>query len=93
MLRALLVDEIDKSDIDLRSDLLTVFERGEFEIPELARIGGLAVADERFPITDGKVVCHQFPFVVLTSNGEREFSPAFLRRCVRFRTPDPDPRC
>ncbi|MFI6848264.1 MoxR family ATPase [Kitasatospora sp. NBC_00085] len=38
--RVLLVDEIDKSDIDLPGDLLTVFEDGGFEIPELARIAG-----------------------------------------------------
>ncbi|MDW6057909.1 AAA family ATPase [Streptomyces sp. FXJ1.4098] len=35
--RALLIDEIDKSDLDLPSDLLDVLERGGFEIPELAR--------------------------------------------------------
>ncbi|MFL6111990.1 MAG: AAA family ATPase, partial [Catenulispora sp.] len=34
---ALLIDEIDKSDLDLTSDLLDVLERGEFEIVELAR--------------------------------------------------------
>ncbi|WP_206790700.1 MoxR family ATPase [Amycolatopsis sp. MtRt-6] len=95
--RALLVDEIDKSDVDLPSDLLNVFERGEFQIPELARLGQDSVdiqedgGDERFPITDGKVTCLQFPFVVLTSNGERDFPPAFLRRCIQFRMPDPDP--
>ena len=38
--RALLIDEIDKADIDLPNDMLNVFERGEFEIPELARVGG-----------------------------------------------------
>lgn len=36
--RVLLVDEIDKSDIDLPGDLLTVFEDGGFDIPELARL-------------------------------------------------------
>jgi hypothetical protein len=36
--RALLIDEIDKSDIDLPNDLLNVFERGEYTIPELARL-------------------------------------------------------
>ena len=35
----MLIDEIDKSDIDLPNDLLNVFERGEFDIPELARMG------------------------------------------------------
>lgn len=95
--RALLVDEIDKSDVDLPSDLLNVFERGEFEIPELARLGRGTVeileddGNERFPIVEGKVQCKEFPFVVLTSNGERDFPPAFLRRCIQFRMPDPDP--
>ena len=36
--RVLLIDEIDKSDIDLPNDLLNVFEEGEYEIPELARL-------------------------------------------------------
>jgi MoxR-like ATPase len=95
--RALLVDEIDKSDIDLPSDLLNVFERGEFEIPELARLDEREVeireadGDETFPIRSGHVTCREFPFVVLTSNGERDFPPPFLRRCVQFRMPDPTP--
>src|SRR5579883_1738754 len=41
--KVLLIDEIDKSDIDLPNDLLNIFEEGEFEIPELARIA------DRFP--------------------------------------------
>jgi MoxR-like ATPase len=95
--RALLIDEIDKSDIDLPNDLLNVFERGEFEIPELARMDEETVAvredgsDETAEITLGKVRCHEFPFVVLTSNGERDFPAAFLRRCIRLRMPDPTP--
>lgn len=35
--RVLLIDEIDKSDIDLPNDLLTIFEEGRYEIPELLR--------------------------------------------------------
>ena len=48
--------------------------------------------DERVSVTRGRVRCRAFPFVVLTSNGEREFPPAFLRRCVtlRLRSPDDD---
>lgn len=93
--RALLIDEIDKADIDLPNDLLNVFERGEFDIPELARLGGrhdireAPPGTERFPIDDGLVRCAQFPFVVLTSNGERDFPAAFLRRCIRLRMPAP----
>jgi MoxR-like ATPase len=94
--RALLIDEIDKADIDLPNDLLNIFERGEFEIPELARVGGshdireAPPGVERFTIDGGLVRCAQFPFVVLTSNGERDFPAAFLRRCIRLRMPPPD---
>jgi MoxR-like ATPase len=93
--RALLIDEIDKADIDLPNDLLNVFERGEFEIPELARVGGghyireAPPGTDRFRIEDGQVRCAQFPLVVLTSNGERDFPAAFLRRCIRLRMPPP----
>ncbi|QYN41105.1 MoxR family ATPase (plasmid) [Pseudonocardia sp. DSM 110487] len=93
--RALLIDEIDKSDIDLPNDLLNVFERGEFDVPELARMGTGPVdvrvdgGDESYPIENGRVRCTEFPFVVLTSNGERDFPAAFLRRCIRLRMPDP----
>ncbi len=90
--RVLLIDEIDKSDIDLPNDLLNVFEDGEFEIDELSRLPGeitsvgVMTADRgvRATITRGLVQCHAFPFIVLTSNGEREFPPAFLRRCLRL---------
>lgn len=93
--RALLIDEIDKSDIDLPNDLLNVFERGEFDVPELARMGTgpvdvrVDVGNELYPIENGHVRCTEFPFVVLTSNGERDFPAAFLRRCIRLRMPDP----
>ncbi len=87
--RVLLVDEIDKSDIDLPNDLLTIFEKGEYELPELTRRADpsaeVMTADgpgARVTVTGGTVRCNAFPFIVLTSNGEREFPPAFLRRCV-----------
>jgi MoxR-like ATPase len=90
--RVLLIDEIDKSDIDLPNDLLHLFEEGEFEIPELARLSERqhTVAIRPFdkgdsvPINQGQVLCSQFPLVIMTSNGEREFPPAFLRRCLRL---------
>jgi MoxR-like ATPase len=89
--RVLLIDELDKSDIDLPNDLLHVFEDGWYEIPELARLArdqdeipvrtmdGLDA-----PIPRGRVVSRAFPIVVITSNGEREFPQAFLRRCIRL---------
>ncbi|MFE0173409.1 AAA family ATPase [Streptomyces sp. NPDC059002] len=96
--RVLLVDELDKGDVDLPNDLLTVFEEGEFEIPELARLPedqahiDVLTADPqvRAPVTRGRVRCSEFPVVVITSNGEREFPPAFLRRCVRLDLAEPD---
>jgi MoxR-like ATPase len=89
--RVLLIDELDKSDIDLPNDLLHVFEEGNYEIPELARLPEeaetvevLTVDGQRVPVRRGRVRCSAFPVVVITSNGEREFPPAFLRRCVRL---------
>lgn len=40
--RVLLIDEIDKCDIDLPNDLLYIFEEGEFEIPELSRLADIS---------------------------------------------------
>ena len=96
--RVLLIDEIDKADIDLPNDLLTVFEDGEYEITELARMAddepsvevNTADADRRETVVRGQVRCRQFPLVVITSNGERDFPPAFLRRCLRIDIGSPD---
>jgi MoxR-like ATPase len=100
--RGLLIDEIDKADLDLPNDLLNILEDGEFEIPELARLANRAggarpvpvrlhrgAADDSCPVSGGVVRMKQFPFVVFSSNGEREFPPAFLRRCLRLDMPDP----
>jgi MoxR-like ATPase len=96
--KVLLIDEMDKSDIDLPNDLLNIFEEGNFEIPELARIAkefpDISVQtydNQSHVIKAGKIQCDQFPFVILTSNGEREFPPAFLRRCLRLDLRQPNP--
>lgn len=104
--RALLIDEIDKSDIDLPNDLLTILEEGRFEIPELVRIKDkvqevqirTAYTDEientqkdlSRTIKNGSVICTTFPFVILTSNGERDFPAPFLRRCLSLRMKPPE---
>lgn len=93
--RALLIDEIDKSDLDFANDLLNVIEEGSFEIPELQRLGQSVVAvrdaDGRTTeVEHGRLEGGQFPFVVMTSNGEREFPAPFLRRCVRITIQPPD---
>jgi MoxR-like ATPase len=110
--RILIVDEIDKSDIDLPNDLLYVFEEGQFDISELLRIeevkpsvtvrtayrdkqentfdDGYQIKQGKTDIIGGKVVCEEFPLMILTSNGERDFPPPFLRRCVRLTMEEPD---
>lgn len=92
--RVLLIDEIDKSDINLPNDLLNLFEEGEFEIPELARISKEVHQVEvrtydgiDVPVKEGKIRCLNFPLIILTNNGERDFPPAFLRRCLRLNMP------
>jgi MoxR-like ATPase len=93
--RVLLVDELDKSDIDLPNDLLHVLENGSYEVPELVRNAAGAVhvhtgdPGGRAQVRGGRVECREFPVVVITSNGEREFPAAFRRRCLplEMRTP------
>jgi len=116
----LIIDVLDKSDIDLPNDLLTIFEEGRFEIPELARLekdsddpkqkleqievkpievkvrtaytdeAEVTYAEKKVKIRGGRITCQEFPLVILTSNGERDFPPAFLRRCLRLNMRDPD---
>lgn len=95
--RVLLIDEFDKADMDLANDLLGAFEEGEFRIPELSRLARrepdveVQTDDpmESAVIHQGRVRCRAFPFIVITSNGERSFPPAFLRRCVSLEMPPP----
>lgn len=96
--RVLLIDELDKSDIDLPNDLLTIFEDGEYEIRELSRIARerpearVLIHDgtDHVTIRGGTVKCCAFPLVIITSNGERDFPPPFLRRCLRLDIKPPD---
>ena len=62
----LLIDEIDKADLEFPNDLLWELDQMEFYIPET---GETVKAKER-------------PIVIITSNAEKELPDAFLRRCV-----------
>ncbi|MEJ8568065.1 AAA family ATPase [Elongatibacter sediminis] len=72
----LLIDEIDKADIEFPNDLLRELDRMEFYVYE----------------THETVVAKHRPIIVITSNNEKELPDAFLRRCffhyIRF--PDKD---
>jgi MoxR-like ATPase len=62
----LLIDEIDKADVEFPNDLLQELDVMEFYIPELQKI----------------VKAKHRPIVIITSNNEKELPDAFLRRCV-----------
>jgi MoxR-like ATPase len=64
--RVLLIDEIDKADLEFPNDLLHEIDRMRFRIIE----------------TDEEVVAKHRPIVVITSNNEKDLPDAFLRRCV-----------
>ncbi|MEM7440367.1 MAG: MoxR family ATPase [Pseudomonadota bacterium] len=72
----LLIDEIDKADIEFPNDLLQELDRMEFHVYE----------------TGETIKARQRPIVIITSNNEKELPDAFLRRCffhyIRF--PDTD---
>jgi MoxR-like ATPase len=97
--RVLLIDEIDKCDMDLPGDLLHVLDRGSFEIPELVReaekdikvrrAGAETEEESTVWVHNGRVRCHEFPIVVITSNEDRDFSAAFQRRCLPIRLQPP----
>ncbi len=61
----LLIDEIDKADIEFPNDLLLELDRMEFHVYE----------------TSERVVARHRPIIVITSNNEKELPDAFLRRC------------
>ncbi|MGW6787194.1 AAA family ATPase [Streptomyces sp. NPDC054987] len=97
--RVLLIDELDKSDIDLPNDLLNVLEEGEFALPELERVADTepeveVLTDDGTKVTvrGGRIRCRAFPFIILTSNGERDFPAALLRRCIQLGLGQPGER-
>ncbi len=62
----LLIDEIDKADLEFPNDLLWELDKMEFYIPE----------------TKETVKAKQRPIVIITSNAEKDLPDAFLRRCI-----------
>jgi len=62
----LLIDEVDKADIEFPNDLLNELDEMSFYIPE----------------TNETITAKHRPIVIITSNSEKELPDAFLRRCV-----------
>jgi MoxR-like ATPase len=71
----LLIDEVDKADLEFPNDLLHELDRMRFRITE----------------TGEEVVATERPVVIITSNNEKELPDAFLRRCVFHFIDFPDP--
>ena len=71
----LLIDEIDKADIEFPNDLLQELDRMEFHVYET---GEMVSAENR-------------PIVIITSNNEKELPDAFLRRCFFHYIKFPEP--
>jgi MoxR-like ATPase len=71
----LVIDEIDKADLEFPNDLLWELDRMSFHIPETGRT----------------VAAVHRPVVIITSNAEKELPDAFLRRCVFHYIAFPDP--
>ena len=85
----LLIDELDKSDIDLPNDLLHILEESKFEIDVLKRYSSdkpINLGTKKNPIIikngEKEIDIDNFPIIIMTSNGDRDFSPAFMRRCL-----------
>jgi MoxR-like ATPase len=73
-----LIDEIDKADLDFPNDLLWELDRMEFDVPEAPQLGRSA----------GKLR----PIVIITHNEEKPLPPAFLRRCIYHYVEFPETR-
>jgi len=72
----LLIDEVDKADIEFPNDLLNELDEMSFYIPE----------------TDETITAIHRPITVITSNAEKELPDAFLRRCIFHYIEFPDPK-
>jgi len=71
----LLIDEVDKADLEFPNDLLNELDEMSFYIPE----------------TDETISARHRPIVIITSNNEKELPDAFLRRCIFHYIDFPDP--
>jgi MoxR-like ATPase len=100
--RVLLIDELDKADMDLPNSLLHILEEGKFQISELAYVKNKKEKDDTPTIRlfngtemgtkvedHGWITSKLFPIIVMTSNMEREFSEPFLRRCITIQIKRP----
>ena len=88
--RVVLIDEVDKADIDFPNDLLDVLEGFSFQIDDLPAEEEAACREKN---DFGRTVSgdkENPPIVVVTSNREKRLPEAFLRRCLYVRVKFPE---
>lgn len=89
----LLIDEIDKSDMDLPNDLLHVLDEGRFRIDEWMGKGIVRDLSNQNIETDDKdsgwIKYKRFPIIIMTTNEERPLPAPFLRRCITIHFENP----
>jgi MoxR-like ATPase len=73
--QVLLIDEVDKADVEFPNDLLRELDEMRFTVTE----------------TGEEVAARERPFLIITSNNEKELPDAFLRRCIFHFIEFPDP--
>src|SRR3981189_2730513 len=84
----LLIDEVDKADLEFPNDLLHELDRMRFVVNETGDEGiarerpGVVITSHAERGAGGEVTAREAPVVVLTPNAEKELPDAFLRRCV-----------
>ena len=71
----MLIDEVDKADLEFPNDLLRELDEMRFTVIE----------------TGDEIAARERPFVLITSNNEKELPDAFLRRCIFHYIEFPDP--
>ena len=86
-----LIDEIDKADIDFPNDLLDVLDRFEFDIDDLPREESDACLEHKgFARHVAGPLQGVRPLVIITSNREKQLPEPFLRRCLYVQLDFPD---
>jgi len=75
-----LIDEIDKAPRDFPNDILNEVEHLSFSVPELGTSEPISVGNAQLK-----------PILILTSNSEKHLPAAFLRRCIYYNIPFPEP--
>ena len=85
--KVVLIDEIDKADIDFPNDLLLELDELRFTIDEVKE----KTKDGQYRRKEIVAPAHAKPIIIITSNDEKKLPDAFLRRCLFYHIEFPSP--